>query len=64
MRTDIQNIFKKTPHGKQVMMFTATLNEEIKLIPCKRAEKKRPCVWSNCPFAHPDGKYDGNGHTQ
>lgn len=31
MRTDIQNIFKKTPHGKQVMMFTATLNEEIKL---------------------------------
>ena len=31
MRSDIQNIFKKTPHSKQVMMFTATLSNEIKL---------------------------------
>lgn len=31
MRSDIQQIFKKTPHTKQVMMFTATLSNEIKL---------------------------------
>lgn len=30
MRADIQQIFKKTPHDKQVMMFTATLSQEIK----------------------------------
>ena len=30
MRSDVQNIFKKTPHSKQVMMFTATLSNEIK----------------------------------
>ena len=30
MRSDIQQIFKKTPHSKQVMMFTATLSNEIK----------------------------------
>jgi len=31
MRRQVQEIFKKTPHGKQVMMFTATLSNEIKL---------------------------------
>ena len=31
MRTDIQQIFKNTPHTKQVMMFTATLSGDIKL---------------------------------
>ena len=30
MRGDIQNIFKETPHNKQVMMFTATLSGDIK----------------------------------
>jgi len=30
MRSDIQQIFKRTPHSKQVMMFTATLSNEIK----------------------------------
>lgn len=30
MRSDIQYIFKETPHNKQVMMFTATLSNEIK----------------------------------
>jgi len=30
MRSDIQKIFKETPHNKQVMMFTATLSGEIK----------------------------------
>ena len=30
MRQDVQKIFKETPHNKQVMMFTATLSQEIK----------------------------------
>ena len=31
MRSDIQKIFKDTPHNKQVMMYTATLSGDIKL---------------------------------
>jgi len=30
MRADIQDIFTKTPHQKQVMLFSATMPEEIK----------------------------------
>ena len=30
MRGDVQEIFKKTPHDKQVMMFSATLSKEIR----------------------------------
>jgi len=39
MRDDVQKIFKKTPHDKQVMMFTATLSEEMRPI-CKKFMKK------------------------
>lgn len=35
MRRDVQEIFKKTPHEKQVMMFSATLAKEIRPI-CKK----------------------------
>jgi len=35
MRADVQDIFKRTPHEKQVMMFSATLNKEIRPI-CKK----------------------------
>jgi superfamily II DNA/RNA helicase len=35
MRQDIQKIFKHTPHQKQVMMFSATLSEEVRAV-CKR----------------------------
>jgi ATP-dependent RNA helicase UAP56/SUB2 len=35
MRQDVQKIFKMTPHNKQVMMFSATLSEEIRPI-CKK----------------------------
>jgi ATP-dependent RNA helicase UAP56/SUB2 len=35
MRRDIQRIFAKTPHTKQVMMFSATLSEEVRTV-CKR----------------------------
>merc|ERR1740124_2015083 len=35
MRRDIQEIFKMTPHEKQVMMFSATLSKEIRPV-CKK----------------------------
>jgi len=35
MRKDIQKIFKNTPLNKQVMMFSATLSEEIRAV-CKK----------------------------
>jgi len=35
MRSDIQKIFKMTPHQKQVMMFSATLSESIRPV-CKK----------------------------
>lgn len=35
MRRDVQEIFKLTPHDKQVMMFSATLSKEIRPV-CKR----------------------------
>ena len=30
MRSDVQEIFKLTPHDKQVMMFSATLSKDIR----------------------------------
>jgi len=38
MRGDVQEIFKKTPHQKQVLMFTATLPVEIRAI-CRKFMK-------------------------
>ncbi|QHN75671.1 hypothetical protein HN51_053343 [Arachis hypogaea] len=35
MRRDVQEIFKLTPHEKQVMMFSATLSKEIRPV-CKK----------------------------
>lgn len=35
MRRDVQEIFKATPHEKQVMMFSATLSKEIRPV-CKK----------------------------
>lgn len=35
MRRDVQNIFKQTPHQKQVMMFSATLENAIRTV-CKK----------------------------
>jgi len=35
MRADVQEIFKSTPHDKQVMMFSATLSKEIRPV-CKK----------------------------
>lgn len=35
MRTDVQDIFRLTPHEKQVMMFSATLSKEIRPV-CRK----------------------------
>jgi superfamily II DNA/RNA helicase len=35
MRRDVQTIFKLTPHEKQVMMFSATLDKEVRAI-CRK----------------------------
>src|ERR1700722_5588598 len=35
MRRDVQEIFRATPHHKQVMMFSATLGKEIRAT-CKK----------------------------
>jgi ATP-dependent RNA helicase UAP56/SUB2 len=35
MRRDVQEIFRKTPHDKQVMMFSATLSKEIRPV-CRK----------------------------
>jgi len=35
MRKDVQDIFRATPHNKQVKMFTATLSKEIRPV-CKK----------------------------
>mmetsp|Transcript_578 Transcript_578/g.2297 ORF Transcript_578/g.2297 Transcript_578/m.2297 type:complete len:462 (-) Transcript_578:108-1493(-) len=35
MRSDVQEIFKLTPHDKQVMMFSATLSKDIRAV-CKK----------------------------
>jgi len=35
MRRDVQQIFKLTPHEKQVMMFSATLSKDIRPV-CKK----------------------------
>ncbi|RLU15445.1 hypothetical protein DMN91_012439 [Ooceraea biroi] len=38
MRRDVQEIFRSTPHSKQVMMFSATLSKEIRPV-CKSSCK-------------------------
>lgn len=35
MRKDVQEIFRSTPHEKQVMMFSATLSKDIRPV-CKK----------------------------
>ena len=35
MRSDVQEIFRMTPHEKQVMMFSATLSKDIRVV-CKK----------------------------
>ena len=47
MRSDIQRIFKDTPVNKQVMMFTATLSNDIKLTCRKFMQNPREILIEN-----------------
>lgn len=50
MRKDVQDIFRATPHSKQVMMFSATLSKEVRPI-CKRFMQdviQSPLDFSSC----------------
>jgi len=44
MRRDVQEIFKSTPHHKQVMMFSATLAKEIRTTCKKFMQSVRPLL--------------------
>jgi len=53
MRRDVQEIFRATPHHKQVMMFSATLAKDIR-VTCKKF-MANVCGSSECPiFSHND----------
>jgi ATP-dependent RNA helicase UAP56/SUB2 len=43
MRKDVQSIFLATPHDKQVMMFSATLDKEIRPI-CRKFCQNVSCL--------------------
>lgn len=45
MRRDVQEIFKITPHEKQVMMFSATLSKEIRPV-CRKFMQDVSCECS------------------
>ena len=47
MRRDVQEIFKSTPHHKQVMMFSATLSKEIRPTCKKFMQSVRWQTWSH-----------------
>lgn len=51
MRKDVQQIFKSTPHDKQVMMFSATLSKEIRPVCKKFMQDVKSCAlcifWSH-----------------
>ncbi|AQK95892.1 DEAD-box ATP-dependent RNA helicase 56 [Zea mays] len=54
MRRDVQEIFKMTPHDKQVMMFSATLSKEIRPV-CKRFMQdvmSYGLTYFNCPSSY------------
>lgn len=47
MRGDVQEIFRMTPHEKQVMMFSATLSKDVRPV-CRKfmqdvSQKKNRC---------------------
>merc|ERR1711970_1412028 len=51
MRRDVQEIFRQTPHEKQVMMFSATLSKETREI-CKKFMQDVNIQKPKTPFSH------------
>lgn len=50
MRKDVQDIFKMTPHDKQVMMFSATLSKDIRPVCKKFMQDVMSCSQSSSIF--------------
>ncbi|EYC23929.1 hypothetical protein Y032_0014g2222 [Ancylostoma ceylanicum] len=48
MRRDVQEIVKMTPQEKQVMMFSATLPKELRIVCKKFMQDERNCVFVVC----------------
>ena len=59
MRRDVQEIFRNTPHEKQVMMFSATLSKEIRPV-CKKFMQDVISPFSTWPFSNGSG---GTSHS-
>jgi hypothetical protein len=53
MRTDVQKIFTHTPHEKQVMMFTATMDENMRQVCKKFMTKVRGGACARGSFSSP-----------
>lgn len=54
MRRDVQEIFRMTPHQKQVMMFSATMSKEIRPVCRNFMQDVRCCnVWRSCLISIP-----------
>lgn len=53
MRRDVQEIFRNTPHSKQVMMFSATLSKEIRPV-CKKfmQDVSETPIYSTKPYCN------------
>jgi len=51
MRRDVQEIFRNTPHEKQVMMFSATLSKEIRPV-CKKFMQDVISPFCSWPFSN------------
>lgn len=51
MRYDVQEIFKMTPHQKQVMMFSATLSKEVRPVCKKFMHNVSSCVGNDSALA-------------
>ena len=49
MRRDVQEIFRATPHEKQVMMFSATLSKDIRPVCKKFMQDVRNCNLATSP---------------
>ena len=51
MRYDVQEIFKMTPHQKQVMMFSATLSKEVRPVCKKFMHNVSSCIGNDSTLA-------------
>lgn len=66
MRRDVQEIFRNTPHSKQVMMFSATLSKDIRPVCKKFMQDVIELIYSTYCHSHKlrNGWNTARTHTQ